>query len=594
MKHELTIKLLCREENFFAESEPNHREPAIFGVTDGKAVGTYLEHKFQAYLHDKYVHEEGSFASDIDFSKLGVDIKVTSIKQPMPVAKKSKKKAEYGDFQTPIELARQVCSLLRHRGIEPVSIIEPTCGKGSFIVAAIESFPKVRDIIGIDINNKHLADARTALHNLAYSADSVHIINEDFFKVDWYHVLDALPDPLLVIGNPPWVTNAELGRIGSRNLPDKSNFQNHRGIDAITGKSNFDISEWILNKAIEWIGSREATMAMLCKTAVARKVLHHSWKNGRHLKKSEIYHIETLRHFGAAVDACLLVVAASTSHGNFDCQIYNSLKDDSPAVTFGYRQRHLVANITYFERWKHLGGKDRYKWRSGIKHDCAKVMEFHKEINGYRNGYGELVDLESNYLYPMLKSSDIANGCDQKPTRWMLVPQHFVGENTSQIRQLAPKTWQYLQKHAQLLGRRASSVYRNRPQFSIFGVGDYSFAYWKVAISGFYKKLDFKVVGSYGEKPVVLDDTCYFISCQTRKEAFFIAELLNSHIAKEFFSAFVFWDEKRPITVEILKRLDLFVLARELGMEETLKEFLKQYPPQNDQPLLFSKNLSGP
>lgn len=59
-----------------------HHEPALFGVTDGKAVGTYLEHKFQAYLHDKYTYAEGSSAKGIDFPELLVDIKVTSIKQP--------------------------------------------------------------------------------------------------------------------------------------------------------------------------------------------------------------------------------------------------------------------------------------------------------------------------------------------------------------------------------------------------------------------------------------------------------------------------------------------------------------------------------
>ena len=509
----------------------------------------------------------------------------------MAVRKKSKKKAEFGDFQTPIELARQICSLLSQNGLEPISILEPTCGKGSFIVAALEFFPNVRNIIGIDINSEHIKDACSALDKLAHTAGSINIINKDFFSVDWDYVLRSLPDPLLVIGNPPWVTNAELGRIGSCNLPDKSNFQNRRGIDAITGKSNFDISEWMLNKAIEWIKGREATLAMLCKTAVARKVLHHAWKGKQHLKQSEIYRIKTSRYFGAAVDACLLVITASVSNGNFDCQVYGSLKDASPTVAFGYRQGRIVANITRFEHWKHLEGKSCYRWRSGIKHDCAKVMEFRKEIDGYRNGCGELVDLEDDYLYPMFKSSDIANGCDQKPTRWMLVPQQIVGENTRQICQLAPKTWQYLQRHAQLLDRRASSVYRNRPRFSVFGVGNYSFAHWKVAISGFYKKLDFKVVGPYAEKPVVLDDTCYFVACKTRDEAFFIAEILNSDIAKDFFSAFIFWDEKRPITVGILKRLDLLALTRELGMEETLKGFLKQYPRQYDQPLLFSESV---
>ena len=509
----------------------------------------------------------------------------------MAVRKKSKKKTEFGDFQTPIELARQICSVLSEHGLQPYSVLEPTCGKGSFVIAALEFFPYVRDIVGIDINCEHIAFGRSELKKLDHGSRMIRIINEDFFSVDWSNILESLPDPLLVIGNPPWVTNAELGRIGSSNLPDKSNFQNRRGIDAITGKSNFDISEWMLNKAIQWINDREATLAMLCKTSVARKVLHRAWKTGQHLKRSEIYNIETFRYFDAAVDACLLVVACSKLNGNFDCQVYENLKDSCPSVTLGYREGRLVADIALFERWKHLQGMERYKWRSGIKHDCTQVMEFRKESNRYRNGCGELIDLEDDYLYPMLKSSDVANRCDLQPTRWMLVPQQIAGENTRQIRELAPKTWQYLQMHAQSLDRRASSVYRNRPRFSVFGVGDYSFADWKVAISGFYKKLDFKVVGPYGNKPTVLDDTCYFVACRTKKEALFIAELLNSDIANDFFSAFIFWDEKRPITVEILKRLDLLILARELNKQDTLTKFLDQYPKRYNQPLLFSDNV---
>jgi len=82
MKPKLTVKLLCKEARVFAEAESGHKEPTIYGVTDGKAVGTYLEHRFQWYLREKYTYEEGSSAKGIDFPELGVDIKVTSIKQP--------------------------------------------------------------------------------------------------------------------------------------------------------------------------------------------------------------------------------------------------------------------------------------------------------------------------------------------------------------------------------------------------------------------------------------------------------------------------------------------------------------------------------
>lgn len=82
MKLNLTIELLQNEAYKFSKKESKHKESTLYGVTDGKAVGTYLEHKFQKYLHKKYNYIEGSSASGIDFPELRVDMKVTSIKQP--------------------------------------------------------------------------------------------------------------------------------------------------------------------------------------------------------------------------------------------------------------------------------------------------------------------------------------------------------------------------------------------------------------------------------------------------------------------------------------------------------------------------------
>jgi hypothetical protein len=82
MKPELTIESLKSEAKEFSHLESMHNEPSLFGVTDGKAVGTYLEHKFQKYLHKSYNYIEGSSAKGIDFPSINVDMKVTSFKQP--------------------------------------------------------------------------------------------------------------------------------------------------------------------------------------------------------------------------------------------------------------------------------------------------------------------------------------------------------------------------------------------------------------------------------------------------------------------------------------------------------------------------------
>lgn len=78
----LTIPDLQAEARTFAEIESQHPEPALYGVTDGKAVGTYFEQKFRAYLSARYDFSQGNLAKGIDFPDLGVDMKVTSIKQP--------------------------------------------------------------------------------------------------------------------------------------------------------------------------------------------------------------------------------------------------------------------------------------------------------------------------------------------------------------------------------------------------------------------------------------------------------------------------------------------------------------------------------
>lgn len=78
----LDIQTFVKEAHIFSQVESNHAEPALFGVTDGKAVGTYLEHKFKNYLAQNYSFQLGNSANGIDFPSLNTDMKVTSKRQP--------------------------------------------------------------------------------------------------------------------------------------------------------------------------------------------------------------------------------------------------------------------------------------------------------------------------------------------------------------------------------------------------------------------------------------------------------------------------------------------------------------------------------
>lgn len=82
MKKKLTIDDVILEAKVFCTTQSNTPNKELFGVTDGKAVGTHIEHKFQQHLSDKYDLQIGSSAKGIDLPSVDIDIKVTSIKQP--------------------------------------------------------------------------------------------------------------------------------------------------------------------------------------------------------------------------------------------------------------------------------------------------------------------------------------------------------------------------------------------------------------------------------------------------------------------------------------------------------------------------------
>jgi hypothetical protein len=80
VKQPLTQPALLAEAKAFCLEE--HTYPTLFGVTDGKAVGTFIEHRFRARLETSYAVQIGSSALGLDLPSVEADIKVTSVRQP--------------------------------------------------------------------------------------------------------------------------------------------------------------------------------------------------------------------------------------------------------------------------------------------------------------------------------------------------------------------------------------------------------------------------------------------------------------------------------------------------------------------------------
>ena len=354
-----------------------------------------------------------------------------------------------------------------------------------------------------------------------------------------------------------------MGTFCGKNRPTKENVTGLKGWEAKSGKSNFDISEWLLIKLSKVLFKCRGTLAMLVKTSVARKVFRHNFKNNLVGVEYRMYKIDAQREFNVAVEACLFIATFSGRGRHNECQIYSGLGKNCFERKIGIGQNGtLISNLDKYRQTKHLGRGSSpingQSWRSGIKHDVAKVMELQKDNMGrFINGLNEVLDIEDDFIFPLLKSSDLANNRTREINKFVIVTQSKIGEETEKIKYQSPKLWNYLTKYQNKFSSRKSSIYQNRPPFSIFGVGSYSFKPYKVAISGLYKKINFCLLSPYQDKEIMLDDTCYFIGLNTFAEAQKYYHILQKDSVQDFIQSLVFLDAKRPINIDILNSLDL-------------------------------------
>jgi len=115
---------------------------------------------------------------------------------------------EYGDFQTPDELTDYICSFLVKESFYPQNVIEPTFGKGSFILSSIKYFNSIKYVFAVEISEKYVWETKFRI--LGYFLDNhdlnkpeIFLFKQNIFEFDLNLISDKISGSILVLGNPP-------------------------------------------------------------------------------------------------------------------------------------------------------------------------------------------------------------------------------------------------------------------------------------------------------------------------------------------------------------------------------------------------------
>jgi hypothetical protein len=487
-----------------------------------------------------------------------------------------------GEYYTPFGVAS--LALPDTVGDPASTLLDPGCGAGVFLVAAIEAKRDTFDgppdtvvdrltdsVFGIDLNPVAVRSSKLAyalaLAPLLAERDSAADSGPRALSIpvafgDALALTDDLPihdgevfDPRVdvLVGNPPWLTWDRLApavkeRWRDRYVTDLDLLPTH-GPDSLLGYANDDLSVpfvWVcLDRYLRRGGQAGVVLKRDHLTGPAGRLFRQLRVGDRQLRLDSVEDLTDLSPFGTQVgaDAAVYLLTADVdtdSALSIPLRIWRRRDGVTPAFTSRDAvARSLTTTQTTLRPvdptdtagpWVRADAERRalgtcdYEIRHGVKDDAKAVFGLDRE---------QLVALEPDHVYPYLKSRHIVKyglfGHDLQ-----LVPmRQAIEDNESELRARTPRTYEYLCTHRDRLLARSSTWFDQGPFYTLFGLGPYTWADYKVVWCRLGFKPHFVVVSTVddpdlGEKLVVPGDHCMFLATDDREEAHYLCALLNS------------------------------------------------------------------
>lgn len=434
----------------------------------------------------------------------------------------------------------------------------------------------------------------------------------------WVKIIQNSFAPLLysnfdyVIGNPPWIKWDFLSEEYKEKLrllyQDVYNLFSYKGIKARMGYSHDDLSILFTYIAMDKYLKNKGTLGFVLKQTLFKSIAGKEFRKFQITKKNEIIPIKImivhdileLKPFGSGAEASVAVLKKNekTEYPVPYIKWTKKSKENVPKLaSLNYVKK--ITERTEFKAYpdpfsgdmtdvwvlipkdsklpKINRTKNYYLPRHGVVNDLNSV--FMLKINSKKESgllsitnlsdFGKkkvkkiTTEIEPNLIYSLIKPDNIKKW-KVDGYYYILLPCKKDSENNeSDLRVNYPNTYSYLNRFKKELLSRKSKWFKgeDKPFYSLFGIGEYTFKPFKVVWCCMSYKPNFSVVSKVtdkfiGIKPLIPDNTIGNISFDSEKEAHFVCAVLNSEKAKLLFSMRSS-KSKWGISIEMVKKIPI-------------------------------------
>jgi hypothetical protein len=477
-----------------------------------------------------------------------------------------------GEYYTPDWLAQFVLERLDYQG--EGSLLDPTCGSGTFLALAYRLLKKrglsLESIAGIDVNPLACLSAKA---NLLLSMDSW----DTPLELPIYCADTLLNPPDLgkfdfVVGNPPWVNWETLPpdyREQSKALWIQHQLFPHRGFDSILGKGKKDLALLLTYAVMDKYLADDGKMAFILTQAVLKTsgAAEGFRRFTGKFQPQSVDDFSRIRLFSGAETRPIVLFIGKGKPEPLPYSLWHSpqanIPDDAPFDMMQSFHRSdfiaepigkagsawLTGQAAALHALRKLRGKSPYTAHAGVYTGGANGV-YWLEVLGEENGFLRVRNMpdeakiavpqlqtliEADFVFPLLRGRDVKRW-QAIPTAHILVvqdPEKRIGYPENWLSSHYPRTHAYLAQFETILRQRATLkryFKSNAPFYSMFDVGDYSFAPYKVLWHGFGKhEMAAAVVGTVHDKPIMSNQAMHpFIGLDDENEAHYLAACLNS------------------------------------------------------------------